>query len=359
MIGVMGEKASKHNAVLIIGNGFDLNCGLKTHYTDVYNEYVKTPSDNEVISNFKKMISSDYRRWADFEMGMADNINEFANEVEFTICANDFNGFMNNYLQKIQRDFFDKLENIHSYMKISEEWSNSFNNIGHGVTHNLDNMLKERNTQTHFNYSIITLNYTEAFDRLFDIWLRDINHTTPIHIHGILKDDPVLGVDNEKQVKASFDITNKFRRCFIKPYFNEVFDSSRVNDANVAIDSADTIFVYGASLGESDLSWREKLVSWMQSDKTHHLFIYDYDNSSKRFNAVPERLDYEEESKNKLFALWGLDTSNEIFNQVHLPCGINLFNFKAAVDADEALRKEKLETIKRINAIPTPGQLKI
>jgi len=43
------------NIVFIIGNGFDLNLGLKTKYTDVYKDYCKTStSDSELIRRFKK-----------------------------------------------------------------------------------------------------------------------------------------------------------------------------------------------------------------------------------------------------------------------------------------------------------------
>ena len=36
----------------LVGNGFDLACGLKTKYTDVYEKYCVTESSNENIKNF-------------------------------------------------------------------------------------------------------------------------------------------------------------------------------------------------------------------------------------------------------------------------------------------------------------------
>ena len=44
----------------IIGNGFDINIGLKTRYTDFYKVYtIVRPGDNAVIQRFKKEILKD------------------------------------------------------------------------------------------------------------------------------------------------------------------------------------------------------------------------------------------------------------------------------------------------------------
>ena len=59
----------------IIGNGFDLNCGLKTRFTDMYPSYIATPSQYSIIADFKRDIQDNeslhFQRWSDFEMGMA------------------------------------------------------------------------------------------------------------------------------------------------------------------------------------------------------------------------------------------------------------------------------------------------
>ena len=41
------------NLVFLIGNGFDLNCGLKSRYVDAYKYYCsKTEHDSETIKKF-------------------------------------------------------------------------------------------------------------------------------------------------------------------------------------------------------------------------------------------------------------------------------------------------------------------
>ena len=42
------------STVFLIGNGFDLSCGMKTRYSDMYKEYCKIlPNDSSLIKKFK------------------------------------------------------------------------------------------------------------------------------------------------------------------------------------------------------------------------------------------------------------------------------------------------------------------
>ena len=56
----------------MIGNGFDINLGLKTTYSDFRESYLITESKNEQIDAFKslirKEIKGDPATWADAEM---------------------------------------------------------------------------------------------------------------------------------------------------------------------------------------------------------------------------------------------------------------------------------------------------
>ena len=73
------------STVFLIGNGFDLSCGMKTRYSDMYKEYCKIlPNDSSLIKKFKSDIQKDvYNSWADFELGMAKYASELSNEDDF------------------------------------------------------------------------------------------------------------------------------------------------------------------------------------------------------------------------------------------------------------------------------------
>lgn len=55
------------NVTYILGNGFDLNLGLKTSYYDFYDYYKNIPSPNEDIENLKEDIKSNINQWSDLE----------------------------------------------------------------------------------------------------------------------------------------------------------------------------------------------------------------------------------------------------------------------------------------------------
>ena len=75
------------NVTFMIGNGFDLRLGMKTRYTDMYDGYISTPSDNEIIEIFKATLKSDssqkYQTWGDFEIAMAHHAKNFKKEEDF------------------------------------------------------------------------------------------------------------------------------------------------------------------------------------------------------------------------------------------------------------------------------------
>ena len=104
-----------------------------------------------------------------------------------------------------------------------------------------------------------------------------------IHIHGKLGDDPTLGIDNENQWKAAYPLSRNGKRAFVKPFFNEEYDRMRVVEAVNIINSADTICTYGLTLGESDLTWRNVLIDWLQRNTKNHLFVYRYGISHKSY----------------------------------------------------------------------------
>lgn len=318
-------------SVLIIGNGFDKNCGLKTSYSDVYDKYIVSPSASESISEFKESISKDYKNWSDFELGMANYAKSLDSEDVFIECLDDFNSFMHNYLINVQHEFYNEWNKMSNHKKAIDCFANSIKSLGLGISHNIDDMLKGKGAIHVSNFDFVSFNYTDVFDYFIDTAFELINHRTPIHVHGLLGDDPILGMDRIEQLDVSFDITNRLQRHFIKPYFNAIYDEARIAKAKSVIEEANSIFVYGASMGVSDLSWRELLINWLQSNKNHHLFIYLHRNANLKFKTKSEEMDYEINEKNKLISNWNHNISELPLEQLHLPCGKNLFNIQEAI----------------------------
>ena len=54
--------------VHIFGNGFDLNLGLKTSFSDFLPHYVNIDSSSNAVLAFKASISKDIELWSDLEI---------------------------------------------------------------------------------------------------------------------------------------------------------------------------------------------------------------------------------------------------------------------------------------------------
>lgn len=334
----MNTNGIRHYSLLIIGNGFDKNCGLKTSYTDVYEDYLRQPPNSDIISSFKENIGDSYDKWSDFEEGMAAYATSFDNENSFMECLTDFNRYMHDYLSAIQQQFHESWGRMTKHEAVTNECKSFILSLGLGLTHNIDHIIEERidrNNPT-FDLDIISFNYTDVFDWIYDKSFYGKIHHAPVHVHGMLGDDPILGMDREEQLHVKFPITDRLKRSFLKPFLNEEYDSHRIQFAKALIKRADTIFVYGASLGESDLTWRELLIEWLRANKNNHLFIYDYANAIMSFRTISERMNYEERKRYELFVKWGISDFDEIRNQMHLPCGVNTIDLKEALIKDSS-----------------------
>ena len=330
------------STLFLIGNGFDINCGMRTSYLDVYKSYVLTDSATDNIKKYKESISSDIATWGDFEIAMGKYAEKLDNETEFLECVRDFAEYMEEYLFNEQLQFKKKLQDKQIYNAIINEVQNSFSLFYTEISHNVDRLMERRNAGSFYNIQIISFNYTDVFDQVYHQCGKSLNIVSSevLHIHSELKDGPVFGVDNDEQIKAKFTLSNKGRRGFIKPVFNEEYDKQRVVLAMRMINDANTICTYGMSLGESDLSWRNELIKWLRNDVNHHLFIYNYDLARASYKTVTQRMDIEEDEKEKMLSKWGISNEETIFNQIHLPCGKNIFNIK---DIIHNVNREKME----------------
>lgn len=321
-------------SVLLIGNGFDRHCGLKTSYLDVYEKYCDIKSDNKLIQKFRDEIKSDKANWSDFELNMSKYAKEFDSEDSFIECLNDFAVFMHQYLIEEQKRYFDYWKVTKDHTNTIKSFIESLDKLGFGINHNIDAILPKHISQLISSLEFISLNYTEVFDYLLSASFITVHYNKPIHINGVLGDDPILGMDREEQLEVKYKISEKMKLYFIKPYFNEKYDSARIDKALNIINSAENIFVYGASLGESDLTWREALVDWLCDSEDHHLFLYLHRNENKSFVYQPQKLEYELSEKQRILSEWNIKNESFPIDRLHIPCGIKLFNLKDALDSD-------------------------
>lgn len=309
----------------LIGNGFDLNCGLNSKYTDVYNQYTKTESSSKLISTFKKEIDFHTNRWGDFEVAMSKYLCNFKNEDDFLTCLRDFRNYLMLYLKAEQDNYLTVAKLCRQDKLIQEEIRTSIHGFYSGITNNLDYQIKRMmaNQQVFRNY--ISFNYTNVFD----FYLSMVDSLNSVnHIHGTLERDIVLGMDNETQLsKMQYEMTNRTRRAFIKSFFNHVYDNNRLQNAIREIQGSDIICVFGMSLGESDAMWKNAIYSALQNNENCHVFIYRRRYTHMDVADVFERLDIEEEAKKEALSSIEIlkDKYDSCFNRLHIPVGKRIF----------------------------------
>lgn len=335
------------NITFLVGNGFDLGCGLKSKYTDSYEEYVNMPSNSDAIARFKKNINSDYTTWSDFEMGMASYAKNFSTEEEFLDCFQDYSIFLNNYLEREQKRYFseyyrlssNKISEMHNQMKMS------IMSFYEGTTHNTQySIMQNIEEADSVQLSYINFNYTDLFEYFLSRVKNEIefnqeicikskgasSNINGIHIHGRLSHDITLGVDNLEQIThLPYKLSYRGKCGFIKPFFNQEFDSYRVAKAKEYIHNSDIICILGMALGDSDLTWKNELVSWLEESNAHQLFYYDYEAMLKNNMLASDRIWLSINKRKKLCNCLGID-DNFFENQIYIPVGklfYNLANF--------------------------------
>lgn len=338
------QKEQQRSSILfLIGNGFDLGLNMKTSYADVYETYVKTPSKSEVIQNFKNELSKrkPLDKWSDFEMGMADYAKTLSNESELIECVRDFKSHMVEHLQAENDKMLSLIKSCDNVYKIFRELNKSFTEFYSSLTPNDQAKLNQVIGKfSHAKLNIITFNYTTVLDELIALkskfnddqlplgFLWSIGEISkPLHIHGILNQAVVLGVDNAEQLQNStYKLSKRGSRAFVKTYFNQNYDNGKVLQAKKLIAESSVICTYGFSMGESDKTWVDLLIEWLKGSPDHHLIVYQYDQKSYHQYAFEEIMNDEDDKKEILFQYLKLTDPN-LLEQIHIPIGYDIFNF--------------------------------
>lgn len=347
----------KCKVTFILGNGFDLNLGMKTSYADVYASYLKTPSHTPVIESFKNELQmrTPYDKWADFEMGMAEYAQTLVCEEELVECVRDFKRHMVAHLENEIIQIGEKLLDPENGFAIIYALRSSIEEFYSGLVPNDSNLLERMIKDSIIDYCFLTFNYTDTLELVFSAvaefqrkygnkpfeYIKD----APLHIHGSLVKNVVIGVDNASQLKdLPYALSSKGKRAFIKPVFNEQYDLERVEIAQKMILNSSIICIYGFSMGESDKRWVKLLATWLEQNPDHHLVFFEYDTKEYVRCNSDEMIDAEEEKKIRL--LKRLNIHNDaVLKQLHIPIGDKLFNFEFKVqEPQKSFAANKLPT---------------
>lgn len=364
----------------LLGNGFDLSCGLKTRYSDFYPYYVELKNSNPSIQKFKKDINKDVEEaastkilkhfnWSDFEEGLAIYAKKVNSEKELIDCVRDFRRELGYYLIRQQNAFSKEISGNIMQVKILDEIFNSLNDAHkRGFCQGAVAELQERSERAQVrSLDFISFNYTTVLDYLLTVARnnRNINSQYPNinHIHGSIMnnriDDLALGIDNEEQLlHTSYHITPKGKRTFIKPEYNWAVYKNRVQAAQTTITNSDMIYVYGLSLGNSDLTWRNFIVDWLERDPSHILVYSVYEYSIAESKGWDEKLDMVDDAREELLRIFYNDSEKQlnckIAKQIFIPVGEKIFNISDVLSKPPQNQIEKVSSAQNKPSLRLP-----
>ena len=282
----------------MIGNGFDINLGLKTTYSDFIETYLKTESKNEQIGDFKSLIRKEIKEnpdtWADAEMAFGKLTAFFSDKPNpgryFNMCQEDFCNALSVYLNKQQCRLTDELLNenrskINSINKALEEIANALRPVQR------DTIMQElNNCGQGFDIYILDFNYTNTVKKVLDAskspWgIRSWNNSNynnrmfgVTHPHGTINQDMVFGVNDIIQISCPEIFKNDEinLRSFIKEKTNEMNGEYLEEKSVDILSKSDAIYIYGMSLGETDKRWWERIIQLMKEKPHLCVIIADY-----------------------------------------------------------------------------------
>lgn len=275
-----------------IGNGFDINLGLKTSYEDFYKYYEEHASKDSLILHWMHE-DKNKGNWADLEAELGVRLKDVDGESLEAFMAShlELDSLLLDYLEEEQYkypiDFHEKA--------ILEEISRSLKNISTDLF-----SVEERDSFEHtcrafadeeIQYWFITFNYTDLLDRMIDkATNNDLDLGVQIsskrqakrnilgevhHVHGIMTEGIVLGVNDESQINNEGLSKNEMlRSVFLKSRINSLMGQRRTERAEEIINKSQIICIFGMSIGITDKRWWEKIVQWLLTDENRKVLIY-------------------------------------------------------------------------------------
>jgi len=277
----------------IIGNGFDVNVGLKTRYTDFYKVYTEKKSgDSKSVRRFKEEIlkseAHNWKNWADFELQMGIHSKEFSGDTpveDFMECFDDFvvrfNEYLINECEKVNWEVVDEtiygvfLRSILSFDTYVTQASQP--DVKKLISNNASVNFLQFNYTGIFEALLQLSNFSQCLDNQNRARANGNNRIARIgksfHVHGKLGAGgyPTMGVDNEMQIEnEKMKSDQRIHKIFIKPSFLDALQARNVNQTSVrdealsAINGSSIICTFGTSIGHTDKYWWKSIGTWLE-----------------------------------------------------------------------------------------------
>lgn len=337
------------NITFLIGNGFDINLGLKTQYISFYPYFIKQASENNMIKNW---INENERLWSDLEEKLGqelknvseDNLEKFYDDME------EMNRLLIQYLENEQKSYI-----IEDSELIMKEFTRSMLQFFYGLPLNDVNSI--RNTMNsyrsqEFIYSFITFNYTDVLDRIIDLYENSKTIATHqyagnvygnnignvLHIHGTTEAEMILGVNDKTQIENDYlKSDTSFLDTIIKERMNNSIGQRKTEKGIKIIDDSHIMCIFGMSIGNTDKMWWEKIINWLKGNGDNKLIIFVKGFEEELKKKIPARtIRLNEKIKRDIFSKGKGNNDDSLYEKIKdrmmISYNANIFNLKQNKD---------------------------
>lgn len=339
------------NVTFLVGNGFDLNIGLKTSFKDFISYFCEKCDSNNMIS---KWIKDDFTNkgdfytldtWSDLEMQLGHRLIDVNDDLieEFVRSKEELEILLIKYLEEQCENInYKKNEEINT-KTLKQSIENLFTYCGESFETELLNVVSAH-IKEKWNYRFITFNYTNTLDEIIDTYHRnesinlthkngaeniqdDINEV--IHVHGTLDDGLVLGINDASQINNA-KLVNKgaIIGAMVKETLNRYTAHDNVQKGKTLIENSDIICVFGMSYGETDRLWWLQVIYWLKTNGHARLVLFEYSKHyDKRIATSVQRI--KRNAVYKLQKAAGISESeiNSLRARIIIAVNTNLFKF--------------------------------
>ena len=269
----------KKKKVFIIGNGFDLDLGWKTRYSDVAKSSFWRLSENysfvELTAFLKRKVQT--HKWFDLEMALQ----EYASVTDRYIYPN------NKFTRQEDYRVFEELTNsLMDYLSEEQQKPINTDSIAAKVFRSI--------IDNGYFTSIYTFNYTNL-----GLMAKQLNLDATIsfeYVHGsIEKRSAILGVEDKTDLRPGYS--------FLYKTFNRNYESHHIQ---YDMAEADEIVFFGHSLGRNDYHYFQQLFRMQSSENlqranSKRITIFTYDDDS-RIDILEQLREMNDKNTNLLFS---------------------------------------------------------
>ena len=335
----------------LVGNGFDLNAGLRTRFSDFFKVYCEeTANDKPVIKKFKEEIGTNVELWSDFEKQMGAYTFKVTKDIpeegelsieDYYTCIDDFRNKFIIYLNEEIRHPIVSVMKTQIREKCQDMLKNPFRYLRTGQWERLYNYIDAQLQPLTVKYGFVVFNYTDMCEQCMRIEgsreilrycdrsiIAEISADRFVYVHGRLGSEILLGVDNISQIRNPLlQNDEELVYSIVKPISNRELESGQDEKAKELIETSNVIIIYGMSLGETDNFWWRVIADWLLQGKNSEerfLIVYSCDGTTNR-SSTRNAVRNQKEVRKKILEAYGyeLEEKDKDYMMNHIFCALN------------------------------------